>query len=110
VANLFDNAIKYTPAGGTIRVTLAGHGSSLRLSIADNGPGIAADQRERVLQPFVRLAMDDRQAPGTGLGLSVVAAIAEAHGACLRLNDAEPGLEVTLDFPLREHGQRINSQ
>jgi signal transduction histidine kinase len=108
VANLLDNAIKYTPPGGNIRVTVGGDARAAWLAITDNGPGIPANQRERVLEPFLRLA-ECRHSPGTGLGLSVVAAIAEAHEAQLLLEDAKPGLKVNLIFTLPEHGDRIKS-
>ena len=100
LANLLDNAIKYTPTGGRIGLTLtaagAGHGPSVR--VADSGPGIPAEEREHVLQRFVRLDAS-RSTPGSGLGLSVVAAVAKYHGAALELGDNAPGLIVTLRFP-----------
>ena len=108
VANLLDNAIKYGPVGGRLRVRLTTDHHSARLTIADTGPGIPEEHRDRVLEPFVRLA-ECRHLPGTGLGLSVVVAIAEAHEARLRLEDARPGLKATLVFPLPTHGERIKS-
>jgi signal transduction histidine kinase len=97
VANLLDNAIKYTPSGGHIRVAVSERDTEVDLQVADDGPGIPAADRERVLQRFVRL--DSAQAePGSGLGLSLVAAVCRFHHAQLRLDDAAPGLQVTLSF------------
>jgi signal transduction histidine kinase len=92
LANLLDNAIKYTPAGG--RVTLSGSPGPA-ITVADSGPGIPAAERERVLERFVRLD-GDRSTPGNGLGLSLVSAVAKLHGATLRLEDNHPGLRVSL--------------
>ncbi len=69
------------------------------LTVSDNGPGIATDQREKVLERFVRLA-PDRSTAGNGLGLSLVKAVADLHGAELQLEDNQPGLRVTLLFNL----------
>jgi signal transduction histidine kinase len=97
VANLIDNAIKYTPRGGKIALTLKDAGERAELSVADSGPGIAAKDRERVLERFVRLDVS-RTTPGSGLGLSLVAAVAKLHRASLVLGDNGPGLKVTLSF------------
>lgn len=103
LANLIDNAVKYSPAGGRIAVTLARDdaGAAL-LCVSDQGPGIPADDRARVLERFVRLDAS-RGTPGSGLGLSLVAAVATLHGAPLSLDDAPsptgPGLRVSLRFP-----------
>lgn len=100
VSNLLDNAIKYTPPGGRIMLLLegSGPGRAARITVADSGPGIPADQRQKVLQRFVRLD-SARASPGNGLGLSLVDAVATLHGARLELGDNEPGLRVTLTFP-----------
>jgi signal transduction histidine kinase len=92
LANLLDNAIKYTPAGG--RVTLSGQPGPV-ITVADTGPGIPEAERGRVLERFVRLD-GDRSTPGNGLGLSLVSAVAKLHGATLRLEDNHPGLRVSL--------------
>lgn len=97
-ANLMENAIKFTPAGGRIEVSLKHDGGAPVLAVCDSGPGIPPDDRERVLQRFVRLD-DSRGAPGSGLGLSLVAAVARLHGGRLMLADNKPGLSVTLTFP-----------
>jgi signal transduction histidine kinase len=99
LANLLDNALKFTPAGGSIRVQLQARDGVVEVIVADNGPGIAADKREIVLGRRVRLD-EARNFPGSGLGLSLVAAVAKLHGARLILDDAGPGLRVTLRFGL----------
>lgn len=100
IANLLDNAIKYTPPDG--RVTLAvegrGAGQGARITVADSGPGIAAADRDKVLERFVRLDAA-RATPGNGLGLSLVDAVARLHGARLVLEDNRPGLRVSLVLP-----------
>lgn len=97
LANLVDNAIKYTPSGGMVRILLQASERGVDLSVADNGPGIAAADRARVVERFVRLEAS-RSSPGTGLGLSLVAAVAHFHGAQLVLGDNQPGLKATLRF------------
>ena len=99
LANLLDNAIKYTPAGSvTLTVEPAAAGRGPRLTVADTGPGIPPEMREKVLERFVRLD-DARASPGNGLGLSLVDAVARLHGAVLELGSNEPGLRITLQFP-----------
>jgi len=97
LANLLDNAIKFTPDGGHIRVQLRGSSSEPEVIVEDNGPGIPADKREIVLGRRVRLD-EARRFPGSGLGLSLVAAVTKLHGAHLVLDDAGPGLRVSLKF------------
>ena len=101
LANLLDNAIKYTPEGGRIALTVTGGPA---ITVADSGPGIPGDQREKVLERFVRLD-DTRATPGNGLGLALVSAVARLHGAKLVLEDNAPGLRVRLDFRARR-GQK----
>ncbi len=97
-ANLLENAFRHTAAGARIVVEVEACDGVARLSVTDDGPGIPALQREAVLKPFVRLE-PSRRMPGSGLGLSIVAAIAARHGAALRLEDAAPGLRVVMMFP-----------
>jgi len=97
LANLLDNAIKFTPDGGHIRVLLRGTATEPEVVVEDNGPGIPADKREIVLGRRVRLD-EARKFPGSGLGLSLVAAVTKLHGARLVLDDAAPGLRVSLKF------------
>ena len=99
LANLVDNAIKYTPAGGKVRIRAAATEDGAELSVADSGPGIPEADRPRVIERFVRLEAS-RSSPGTGLGLSLVAAVAHFHRAELVLEDNTPtGLKAVLRFP-----------
>ena len=91
LSNLIDNAIKFTPPGGTVRVALFEDQGAPAIEVRDDGPGIAPDQREAVLRRFHR-GTDAQGLPGSGLGLSVVVAILHLHGFTLRLGDAGPGL------------------
>jgi signal transduction histidine kinase len=97
VANLVDNAIKYTPEGGRIVVSLEQQAGGTQVVVSDNGPGIPAEERRRVTDRFVRLE-SSRNSPGTGLGLSLVAAVARMHDAELLLDDNQPGLRAVLRF------------
>jgi signal transduction histidine kinase len=101
LANLVDNAIKYTPEGGAVRIRIAAAETGVDLSVADSGPGIPAEDRMRVVERFVRLEAS-RNSPGTGLGLSLVAAVAHFHNAELVLQDSDvsaTGLKAVLRFP-----------
>ena len=97
VANLVDNAIKYTPAGGEIHLRVVSDSGRARVTVSDTGPGIPAALRDKVFQRFFRVD-DSRSTPGNGLGLSLVRAVAELHEAELRLADNSPGLRVELDL------------
>jgi signal transduction histidine kinase len=97
LANLLDNAIKYTPAEGRVNISVEDTPAGIALRVADTGPGIALEDRNRVLERFVRLEAS-RHSPGTGLGLSLVAAVARLHDAKLELEDNGPGLRATLLF------------
>jgi len=101
VANLLDNAVKYSPAASVVGLEVKKDADRIYLCVSDNGPGVLAKDRERVLGRFVRLDAS-RSTPGSGLGLSLVAAVAKLHGAALSLEDNAPGLRVTLAFPARE--------
>ena len=98
MANLLDNARKY---GGNTRATLSETGSTVTVTVDDDGPGIPEAEFERVFAPFVRLeASRNRETGGTGLGLSVARAAARAHGGDITLsNRPEGGLRVTLTLP-----------
>lgn len=97
LTNLVENAMRHTPPGAMIEVSVLGDADYVELQVRDNGPGIPEADRARVLQRFVRLE-SSRSTSGHGLGLSLVSAIAAAHGARLTLGDAAPGLIVTLTF------------
>ena len=99
IRNLVDNAMRYTPEGGRIKVVVGHSGSACHLTICDSGPGIPAAERDDVLRRFHRL--DTSGQPGSGLGLAIVARIAELHGARLDLADTPSGvgLQVTVQWP-----------
>jgi signal transduction histidine kinase len=98
VANLIENSIRHCPPGVEITVALALENGAPLLSIADTGPGIPARERENVLRRFYRLE-SSRTTPGSGLGLALVKAVADLHGASIELADNSPGLRVTVRFP-----------
>ena len=102
LSNLLDNALKYGRASEdgplALRIAVRPAGSNVELSVADQGPGIPEDQRERVLERFARLE-GARTRPGFGLGLSLVAAVARLHGGAVRLSDNKPGLRVAISLP-----------
>ncbi len=102
ITNLLDNAFNHTPENGSIALSVRRDADGrLEFAISDTGPGIAPEERERVLERFVRLD-DSRTTPGSGLGLSQVAATARLHYADLSLEDNAPGLRIRLRFPATE--------
>jgi signal transduction histidine kinase len=100
VTNLIENCLKYVPAGGRIDLTVKRLADSVCLVVSDNGPGLAPDDRVRAVQPFVRFGKSSR-ADSSGLGLSLVAAIARLHRARLLLENNDPGLRVVVELPLK---------
>jgi signal transduction histidine kinase len=98
LTNLVDNAVKYTPAGGAVRIELDRKDDTALLRVVDSGPGIPKEDRARVLQRFTRLDRA-RSQPGNGLGLPLVNAVALQHHGRLTLGDNSPGLVVTLELP-----------
>jgi signal transduction histidine kinase len=98
LTNLVDNAVKYTSAGGLVRIELTRRGDLATLRVSDTGPGIAPEDRARVLQRFTRLDRA-RSEPGNGLGLALVNAVTLQHHGRLTLGDNSPGLVVTLELP-----------
>ena len=100
ISNLLDNAVKYTPRKGTIVVTVMTDGQFVACTIADNGPGIPELFREKVKERFFRLDQSRHEA-GTGLGMSLADAVAKLHNGELRLEDNNPGLKISLIFPVR---------
>ena len=97
--NLLDNAIKYTPAGGAVSLELKRCGTTADIVVSDTGSGIAEAERGKVGQRFYRLE-SSRSTPGSGLGLSLVKAVARLHRAELLLADNAPGLKATLRLPI----------
>ena len=105
IRNLVDNAVRYTPAGGRVDVSVerpAGTPARALVRVMDNGPGIAREDRERVFDRFYR--RPETRSPGSGLGLAIVKAIAVAHGATVELDDGADGhgLAVTVAFPAEQ--------
>ncbi|MFV0282315.1 MAG: ATP-binding protein [Castellaniella sp.] len=101
IRNLVDNAIRYTPEGGRVDLSVDVTGATARISIQDDGPGIALAERQRVFDPFYRTLGSEQ--PGSGLGLSIVLTIARRIGAQIHLDFADPerktGLRVTVTIP-----------
>ncbi len=109
LANLLDNALKYATGGATIRIDVRkGSENRVLLSVLDDGPGVPEADRESILKRFVRLEQS-RSTPGSGLGLSLVSAIARAHRGSISLGDSAAnaerrGLKVTMAFPAFDKG------
>lgn len=103
IANLIDNALKYGKAdgadAGTVRVSVTRRGAQVAISVSDSGPGIPEGARKKVVERFARLE-ESRSAPGAGLGLSLVAAVARLHDGELKIEDNAPGLKAVLLFPV----------
>lgn len=102
IANLVDNAVKFTPRGGSVKILITVEDAETVLDVLDDGPGIPGEQRERALQRFGRLDAS-RSLPGNGLGLPLAAAIIRRHGGSLTLGDAglgAGGLRVQVRLPL----------
>jgi signal transduction histidine kinase len=103
LVNLIENALKYYEPvegkAGLIKVSLKAESGRVRITVADNGPGIAEADRGRVVERFVRLEKS-RTEPGSGLGLSLVAAVAQLHKGELRLEDNAPGVRAVIDLPV----------
>jgi signal transduction histidine kinase len=96
--NLLDNALRHTPAGTAIAISLSERGDDVVLAVSDRGPGIPAADRDRMFTRFTRLE-SSRSTPGHGLGLSLVAAIARAHGGIATLEDNHPGAIAMVTLP-----------
>ncbi|QBE67514.1 HAMP domain-containing protein [Pseudoduganella lutea] len=104
LGNLVENALKYAPEGGDIAISVQRpRRDMLEIVVADNGPGIMADERPRVVERFYR-GDTSRGTPGVGLGLSVVSAVARLHGGALLLADNRPGLRATLQVAVSPAG------
>ena len=95
MGNLLDNAIKYAPGGSEVILSVDGGNGSPRVRIIDRGAGIPRAERDRVLQRFYRVG-PSRTVAGSGLGLSLVAAIIRLHGFSIEIADADPGCEIRL--------------
>jgi signal transduction histidine kinase len=97
LVNLMENAIAHTQAGALVTASLKRVASGIELYVADNGPGVAEAERENIFKRFHRLEQS-RTAPGNGLGLSIVAAVAELHAAAISAGDNKPGLKIDIIF------------
>jgi signal transduction histidine kinase len=107
LSNLIDNALKYAPQNGAIEVAVRKRGAaSVEISVADNGPGIDAAEKCKVMERFYR-GDASRGTPGVGLGLSLVQAVAKLHGSPLELYDQAPGLRVALSMPALESSSAV---
>jgi hypothetical protein len=98
LCNLLDNAIKYSPPGSEVSLAASETADAVEISVADRGPGVPAQERDKVVDRFYRSA-GVAGIPGSGLGLSLVNAIAHHHGGQLVLADNAPGLRATLRLP-----------
>jgi two-component system sensor histidine kinase TctE len=110
VSNLVDNALRYTPAGGAVQLSVRAVPDGVLLEVQDSGPGIAPAERDKVFTPFYRVAATMEANPsGTGLGLAIVRDIATLHGAVVSLSQADSGagLKVSVLFPASE-GSRLS--
>ncbi|QPO23798.1 HAMP domain-containing histidine kinase [Pseudomonas sp. Y39-6] len=95
VCNLIDNAIKFSPDGSDVEVTVSADSNNCGISIRDHGPGIPEEEREAVFRRLYR-SESSRHTPGNGLGLSMVSAVARLHEMSLQVHDARPGCRVDL--------------
>ncbi len=100
-ANLVDNAVKFSPVGGQVRLSASVAPDGVQIAVADEGPGIPAADRERATERFFR-GETARNSPGAGLGLALVQAVAQLHGGSLELRDAAPGLIAVLTLPAHD--------
>jgi signal transduction histidine kinase len=101
LGNLIENAVKYSPEGGEVRVSAAAGNGAVQIAVKDSGPGIPRDQRGRIFEKFGRADVEGGSKPGTGLGLFIARSIAEAHGGSLDVSSGlEPGSIFTLTLPV----------
>ena len=100
LVNLIENAIRHCPGGIMIEIGVGRNVAGAVLTVADNGPGIPEDERDKVFRRLYRLEKS-RTTPGSGLGLALVKAIADVHGAQIELADNHPGVVATVSFPPR---------
>ena len=101
IGNLIENAVKYSPEGGEVRVSAVAANGAVQIAVRDTGPGIPREQQRRIFEKFGRVDVPGASKPGTGLGLFIARSIAEAHGGSLDVNSgAEPGSTFTLSLPV----------
>jgi signal transduction histidine kinase len=107
--NLLSNAVKYSPSPGVIRIEGAEQGSSVSISVIDEGPGIPESERGKIFQAFYRCAdVVNRKTPGTGLGLTITRAIVEALGGRIKVESGpgQKGSSFTFVLPKQIDGER----
>jgi signal transduction histidine kinase len=105
LSNLIDNAVKYSPEGGTVYVRVQASNGAARISVSDEGPGIPHEQQARIFEKFGRAEVAGASKPGTGLGLFIARSIAEAHGGLLDVRSRpDEGATFTLTLPSSERG------
>ncbi len=111
IRNLLDNAIKYTPEGGTINVAVRSLGGSSQLIVEDSGPGIPQEDRKRIFDRFFRGSGAQLNRTGSGLGLAIVKTIAEMHAASLSIEQSPNlgGLQISLHFPIQDQSAQLAS-
>jgi signal transduction histidine kinase len=103
LGNLIENAVKYSPEGGNVRISAAAGNGTVRIAVRDAGPGIPRDQQALIFEKFGRADVEGGSKPGTGLGLFIARSIAEAHGGSLDVTSGtEPGSTFTLTLPVRK--------
>jgi signal transduction histidine kinase len=101
LGNLIENAVKYSPEGGEVRISATAGNGAVQISVRDSGPGIPRDQQARIFEKFGRADVEGGSKPGTGLGLFIARSIAEAHGGSLEVSSGfEPGATFTLALPV----------
>jgi cell cycle sensor histidine kinase DivJ len=101
VLNLLSNALKFTPSGGAVTVTLDGSDDQLDITVADTGVGVEAEDLERLGRPYEQAGDADSQAMGTGLGLSLVRSFAELHGGSMNIeSELGEGTAVSVRLPV----------
>jgi signal transduction histidine kinase len=100
ISNLLGNALRYTPAGGTITVAARGTEQATRLEVTDSGPGIPADMKDYIFERFVQYGSDGFEKGSAGLGLSIVKEIVEAHGGRIFVESANShGARFIVEIP-----------
>jgi signal transduction histidine kinase len=109
IANVVDNAIKHGREAGRVTVEVAPTDGGAVISVTDDGPGLPAGEQQNVFKRFYRLERS-RSTPGSGLGLSVVAAVARLHGARIEMLDNRPGLKIELRFPAPTSSRHLRSE
>ena len=101
LSNLIDNAVKYSPAGGEVRVSTRAENGRVQVAVSDRGPGIPSEQQRLIFEKFGRAKLGDKTKPGTGLGLFIARSIAEAHGGAVDVDSVpDRGATFTLTLPL----------